>query len=75
MRVIVHRAFDGISLDQLRLAPVPDEPHQAAAILAAQLRIGHTPHQQHKDPGRLGEQAYIALESAQRVTAQIKRAG
>ena len=45
MRVVVHRAFDGISLDDLRLTPMPDEPHQAAAILAAQLRIGYAAHQ------------------------------
>jgi hypothetical protein len=45
MRVVVHRAFDGISLDDLRLAPMPDESHQAAAILAAQLCIRDSPHQ------------------------------
>jgi hypothetical protein len=35
VRVVVDRAFDGISLHDLRLTPMPNEPHQATPILAA----------------------------------------
>jgi hypothetical protein len=45
MRVVVHRALHRIGLNDLRLAAVADESHQAAAILAAQLCIRDSPHQ------------------------------
>src|SRR5437899_12834288 len=75
MRMEVHRAFDSVTLNDLRLAPPPRDPHQAAAIFAAQRDIRHAAPQHKKDRRSFSEKTRIELRSAQRMTAEVARAG
>ena len=53
VHVVMHRAFDGIGLQDERLAPTLDYPPQATAVLAPEVRIRHMAHQPGEDPERL----------------------
>ena len=73
--VIVHGAFDRVSLDDLRVPPAQRDPKDSAPIFVAQSRIGHAVHQQPEDRDGAEQQPGIEPEPAYRMTTQIRGAG
>ncbi len=65
VHVVMHRAFDGIGLQDERLAPTLDYPPQAMAVLAPEVRIRHMAHQPGEDPERLAEKPQAERELLQ----------
>jgi hypothetical protein len=75
VHVVVHRAFDGIALQDERLAATPGGAPHAAAVLAPQTGVRHMVHQPDEDRRRLDEESQAEREPLDRMVLQIASPG